>query len=128
MSSDAIIVLKEVDAKGLYLSERAQKDPTCCGRKVSLCHCISSRKIFAISALTGAILLTLGLLALGGSCTAPPTGPFGTFLQRINSLATWIASKLGSDVFTVSIYTASIGAGFTFAGVVGYSLSRFPKN
>jgi len=109
-------------APELILHSPPKKGPTCCGRKVSRCDCLSKKIFFVIATVVGSILLILGLLALIGYC-APASGG-GIILQKLNAAATFVAAKLGSDLFTLSLFTVAIGFGFTLSGSVGLGLEH----
>lgn len=95
------------------------KKPTCLGREVSLCNCISKRTLYSITTIFGTLLLIAGVLALAGHFAPASGNGLVTFLQQVNSVATIVATKLGSDLFTLSVFTAAFGTAFTLTGGVG---------
>jgi uncharacterized membrane protein YkgB len=91
---------------------------TCCGRKVTTVECISKKTAFTVATIIGSILLVLGLLALAGYF-APAGGNAASLLQKLNTVATFVATKLGSDLFTLAMFATAIGGALTLTGVIG---------
>lgn len=91
----------------------------CCGRKVSSYLCLSQKKLFTIVAIVGTLILILGILSLTSyyAPTQANSGPL-FFLKRINEIGNVVASKLNSDLLTVSILTTSIGATLAISGFI----------
>ena len=126
MSSPTELIPKQ-DSHTTDLSKEQQKGqgPTCCGRKISLCDCITPKQLFIISGIVGGILLVLGLLALAGTFAPQTGGSVTTIVQNLKNATEIVASGLGTDAFTLSIFTASFGAAFTFSGIVGFIIQHF---
>ena len=98
------------------------------GREVSRCSCISQKTLFTIMTIVGSILLILGVIALAGYFAPTSGGGFADLLQKINSTGNFVATKLGSDLFTLSMFTVSFGAAFTFCGSVGLCINKCEHN
>jgi hypothetical protein len=86
------------------------------GAQLSKC-CISQKTFFIITAVVGTILLSIGMLAFTGHLI--PMGDSPVVFQKINSITNIVAHKLSADPFTLTLLTASFGAGLTFVGVGG---------
>jgi hypothetical protein len=99
------------------------QEGVCCGRKASLCHCISAKTLFTITTIVGAALLVLGVLAIIGYC-APASGGGSAVLQKIHFAASLVATKMGSDLFTLAMFATSFGTALTLTGVVGLCIER----
>lgn len=109
----------------LLMSHKRPPESTgCCGRKFTLCNCCSTNKLFIITTVVGALFLALGLLAFGGHFASTAGGNLGTILQKINEVATFVAAKLGSDLFTIATFTTAMGAAFTALGSVGLCVNK----
>lgn len=104
-------------AKTKTLDKKPEKNSTCCGRKVSLCNCISPSKLFTIITVVGVALLAFGILGLIGHF-APAAGG-SVALQKIKAAALYVASSLGSDLFALSMFATTFGTAFALTGIVG---------
>ena len=111
---------KETKIAENEIKEPPEKQPRCCGRKVSLCTSMTTKTFFSISLVVGALLLIAGVLGLVGS-SSPITGTSAT-LQSIRSGAFLVATHLSSDLFTLAMFTTAIGAAFTLTGAVSLGI------
>jgi hypothetical protein len=102
-----------------------KKEGECCGRTASEGGCSKKEVLFTIATIVGAILLLIGLLALAGYL-APNAGggTVGTLLRQLNEVATFVAAKAGSELFTLTVFSLAFGAGFTLTGSVGLCIDR----
>jgi len=120
--SSGIIETKPRSRGEKLLLQKPKKTPTCCGRKVSLCTCMSKNTFFTISIIVGTALLIVGLLALSGYF-APASGG-SSILQQLSSAANFVATNLGSDLFTLAMFTTSLGLALTLTGIGGLCIEK----
>jgi uncharacterized membrane protein HdeD (DUF308 family) len=113
---------REIKIAENEIKEPPEKQPRCCGRKVSLCTSTTANTLFSIALIVGAILLIAGVLGLVGHFS-PPTGASAA-LQSIRNGALLVATHLSSDLFTLSMFTTAIGTAFTLTGAVSLLVNR----
>lgn len=114
---------KEDNRHPIYQAMDAEKK-TSCGRTVGLCDCISSKTVFAISTLAGVLFLAIGLLALAGYFAPAGGGSVGEILRQIQTVANCVATKLGSDLLALAIFTSVFGFVFSATGIAGLALGK----
>jgi uncharacterized membrane protein YkgB len=124
LTSKVAPLSRDFDAAELVLQDPVNRKPTCCGKKIVTCDSTAKKTFFIIATLIGAILLILGLLALAGYFAPSAGGGVATVLQKLNTAATFVASSLGSDLFTISILAVSIGGACALGGAVGLCVNR----
>ncbi len=92
---------------------------TFCGRKASLCNCISTETVYTVASVIGLALLIIGIVGLIGHCA--PTTAAGTgspLLQKLNAAVTFVSMQIGTDPLILVSFPTAFGIALSVTGVV----------